>query len=230
MGLVLANHHHAPDTPWDWQSYDQLSVIPEPLRQEFSHSLFVNRGTCEDHTSVHGFMEGYSSASLPPQDVWNVSCTGGWTGGNYLGSVADVARYTHALYSVTAPRIVKAASLRDMLNFTAPSRPGHEAFKFYGMGTFNLDWSVDANRSVPAYGHVGDTYGYQSQATYAPGLDFALSVGTNVETNSQAQPAEATCLAYNEIAALLAGKPPPSCTFVVPHRFIGTCSCIPGDE
>ena len=34
------------------------------------------------------------------------------------------------------------------------------------MGTFNLDWSVGAD----AYGHVGDTYGYQSQTTYIPGL------------------------------------------------------------
>ena len=46
------------------------------------------------------------------------------------------------------------------------------AFKFYGMGTFNLDWSVGAPE---AYGHVGDTYGYQSQTTYIPQDDFVIT-------------------------------------------------------
>ena len=44
--------------------------------------------------------------------------------------------------------------------------------KFYGMGTFNLDWSIG---SGAAYGHVGDTYGYQSQTTYVPEDDFVIT-------------------------------------------------------
>merc|ERR1712232_904133 len=105
---------------------------------------------------------------------------------------------------------------------------GETDFKFYGMGTFSLDWSVG---KVPwdaeAYGHVGDTYGYQSQTTYFPLYDFALSVATNVETSSQAQPADATCQAYHEVKAVLTADPrgPPNCTFFVPSRFIGTCTC-----
>ena len=68
--------------------------------------------------------------------------------------------------------------------------PRAENFSFYGMGTFNLGWSV-GNATV-AYGHVGDTYGYQSQSTFFPvGLteaegEFVLTVATNVETASQA--------------------------------------------
>ena len=46
------------------------------------------------------------------------------------------------------------------------------SFKFYGMGTFNLAWSIG---DADAYGHVGDTYGYQSQTTYIPGFDFVVS-------------------------------------------------------
>lgn len=45
--------------------------------------------------------------------------------------------------------------------------------KFYGMGTFNLAWSIG---SSDAYGHVGDTYGYQSQTTYVPADDFVITV------------------------------------------------------
>eukprot|EP00041_Stephanoeca_diplocostata_P029914 m.892331 g.892331 ORF g.892331 m.892331 type:complete len:94 (+) comp23656_c1_seq1:1702-1983(+) len=71
--------------------------------------------------------------------------------------------------------IVSKASVAHMINFTAPEySPGH-SFKFYGMGTFNLDWSV-GDGSIAAYGHVGDTYGYQSQTTYFPSHDFVLTV------------------------------------------------------
>ena len=61
---------------------------------------------------------------------------------------------------------------------TTATPPLAEGFKFYGMGTFNLAWSVGEGPSGPdAYGHVGDTYGYQSQATYVPSAGFALTEG-----------------------------------------------------
>ena len=97
------------------------------------------------------------------------------------------------------------------------------------MGTFNLYWSV-VNGSVSAVGHVGDTYGYQSQTTYFAAGDFAIAVATNIETDSQAQPADFTCLAYHEVVAALAGSAAPRCNFTVPHRFIGICSCDSAEE
>jgi hypothetical protein len=54
-------------------------------------------------------------------------------------------------------------------------------------------------------------------------------VATNVETLSQAQPADFTCAAYHAVLAALRGTPAPNCSFVVPHRFIGTCSCTPAE-
>ena len=59
----------------------------------------------------------------------------------------------------------------------------------------------------------------------AQGDDFVLTVATNVETSSQAQPAEATCKLYHAIVAALKGGEDPQCSFTVPRRFIGTCSC-----
>lgn len=223
LGFILANHYHKVGSTWSWQGYDQLSVIPEALLKAFGASQFVTSGTCQDHTDVHGFMQSYSTAKLPPQDVWNVSCVGGWTAGDYVGSVLDVARFSYDLWNKNQPNIVTAESLAHMINFTAPSTWGHK-FKFYGMGTFSLDWSIGDGE---AYGHVGDTYGYQSQTTYFPDLDFVISVATNVETNTQAQPADFTCVAYHEVKAALEGTVAPKCTFTVPHRFIGTCSCSP---
>mmetsp|Transcript_117297 Transcript_117297/g.373673 ORF Transcript_117297/g.373673 Transcript_117297/m.373673 type:complete len:437 (+) Transcript_117297:65-1375(+) len=224
LGLLLAHHGRAAGQPWSWQGFDQLSVVPKDLRGAFSHSKFANNGPCKDFTPVHGFMDSYSTASLPSQDVWNVSCAGGWTAGNYIGPTADVARFTYELYNVRNPLIVSKSSQAKLINFAAPSsvEASGSGFKFYGMGTFSLDWSVG---DAEAYGHVGDTYGYQSQTTYFPGLDFVLSVATNVETASQAQPADTTCIAYHEVVAALQGTTPPSCTFTVPYRFVGKCTC-----
>ncbi|CAJ1398374.1 unnamed protein product [Effrenium voratum] len=221
LGLVLATHYHQPTKSWAWQSYDQSTVIPAALRNAFQNSLFVKEGPCSHFTPVHGFMEFYPSAKLPKQDVWDVSCLGGWTAGNYLGSVADVARFTYELYNTKEPQIVSAQSQAHLTNFTTQAG---SPFKFYGMGTFNLAWSIG---STDAYGHVGDTYGYQSQTTYIPEDDFVITVATNVETTKQAQPADFTCHAYHEIKAVLTGKPKPHCVFVVPQRFIGKCMCLP---
>jgi hypothetical protein len=89
-----------------------------------------------------------------------MSCVGGWSAGNYLGAVGDVAKFTYDLYS-PGSKVVNAASQGLMTNFTAPQgnhHHPHPSFKFYGMGTFSLDWAVG---DAEAYGHVGDTYGYR---------------------------------------------------------------------
>merc|ERR1712194_918795 len=133
------------------------------------------------------FLGSYPGTDLKPQDVWNISCLGGWTAGDYVGTVSDLARFTYDLYSTHSPKIVGRGMQAHLTDF-GPAGPGH--FKFYGMGTFSLDWSIGPfGGKQEAYGHVGDTYGYQSQTTYFPADDFALTVGTNVETFSQAQPA-----------------------------------------
>uniref|UniRef100_A0A6U6KSB7 Beta-lactamase-related domain-containing protein n=1 Tax=Zooxanthella nutricula TaxID=1333877 RepID=A0A6U6KSB7_9DINO len=218
LGLLLAQHYHKNGTGWSWEAYDQAAIFPAALRKAFPQSKFVTAGPCKLHTPVHGFMESYPGVSLPSQDVWDVSCVGGWTAGNYVGPVAEVASFTHALYNKQAPGVVSAASQKLLTNFTGfPGMP-----KFYGMGTFSLDWSVGG---AEAYGHVGDTYGYQSQTTYFPGLDFVLSVATNVETTTQAQPADATCVAYNALVAAWSGAAAPSCEFKVFGRFLGRCLC-----
>ena len=129
------------------------------------------------------------------------------------------------------PGIVNSQSQSLMTDFSAPASHGHH-FKFYGMGTFSLDWTAStAQQNVTAYGHVGDTYGvshsrhtpiefidfsgYQSQTTYFPGMDLALTVATNIESNSQAQPAEATCRVFHALVAALGGKPDPKCRCAV---------------
>ena len=120
LGLVLATHYHRASSAWTWQQYDQTSVVPAALQKAFNHSLFVKEGPCSQFTPVHGFMGYYPSAQLPKQDVWDVSCLGGWTAGNYLGSVADIGRFTYELYNTKHPKIVSSHSQAHLTNFTVP--------------------------------------------------------------------------------------------------------------
>ena len=123
----------------------------------FNETRFVDAGECSRHTRVHGFMQ---RTFQPARDVWKTSCTGGWTAGNLVAPVSDVARFTYDVYSPNSPQpILGPASRSLMTNFSAP---GGSFFKFYGMGTFNLGWVAgkDADgRPIDAVGHVGDTYG-----------------------------------------------------------------------
>ena len=72
----------------------------------------------------------------------------------------------------------------------------------YGLATFNL------TRLTPhdvAYGHLGATYGYQSVLVYVPSLELSIAVATNIERDSQDQPADTFCSVYNTAKAIING-------------------------
>merc|ERR1711990_587476 len=74
----------------------------------------------------------------------------------------------------------------------------------YGVATFNLNSDTGQNSSTPygiAYGHLGATYGYNSLIMYAPALNIALAVGTNLETDKQSHTGQTVCFAYSAIAS-----------------------------
>eukprot|EP00041_Stephanoeca_diplocostata_P029915 m.892545 g.892545 ORF g.892545 m.892545 type:complete len:407 (+) comp23656_c1_seq14:41-1261(+) len=124
LGLVLANHIHGTSgSNYSWSTYHQKDVIPAALREAFKTTDFVNHGPCEEHTPVHGFTAGYTTAVIPPQDVWNVSCAGGWTAGNFLGSVGDVAQYTYDLYNVDNPMVRDCTCIFDRVFLTSHEHP-----------------------------------------------------------------------------------------------------------
>jgi hypothetical protein len=57
-----------------------------------------------------------------------------------MNVLTTVRRYTYELYSTANPRIVDRENMARMIDFTSPNP--NSTFKFYGMGTFNLDWSI----------------------------------------------------------------------------------------
>jgi CubicO group peptidase (beta-lactamase class C family) len=122
LGMVLANHL---TTDANWQNYDQRTVFPESIRASLNKSMFIDKGSCSEYTPVHGIMAPsfYDPSAKGDTDVWNVSCVGGWTAGNFVGAVTDVSRYTYALYKPDSD-IVSDKGRANMINFTAPSSHG----------------------------------------------------------------------------------------------------------
>lgn len=220
LGLVAARYsveNATSDPAKAWARYDQLSVAPPSVRAAMAASTFADAGPCSKFTRVHGYMQKYSGEATV--DAWDVSCVGGWTAGNYVGPVRDLAVFTKALYETGGP-VVDAASLAVMTDW------GDSKYAWYGAGTFKLDWSVGYD--TPAVGHVGDTYGYQSSTTYFPDYGFALAFASNAETTAQAQSGDAACRGFHALKAALGVSAPVDCTFTVPRgrRFMGTCKCV----
>ena len=218
LGLVAARYAvpgAATDPEAAWKAYDQLAVAPAAVRALMPRSRFADAGPCANFTRVHGYMQQYGGE--PTVDAWDVSCVGGWTAGNYVGPVRDLAVFTKALYG--GGGVVDATSLEVMTDW------GDSRFAWYGAGTFKLDWSV--GYATPAVGHVGDTYGYQSSTTYFPDYGFALTFASNAETTAQAQSGDAACRGFHALRAALGAGPKVACTFTVPkgRRFMGSCKC-----
>jgi len=109
---------------------------------------------------------------------------------------------------------------------------------FYGFATFLLseftgqptDVKPPAVDEGTCWGHLGATYGWNSVAFFTPGNNISLSVGTNTETDEQAGPSDAYCIAYNRVRQIIAraeGRqktPIEDCKYVADGYF-GTCVC-----
>ena len=67
---------------------------------------------------------------------------------------------------------------------------------------------------------------YNSIVEYNAALNVSVAVATNVETDYQAQPSDAFCLAYNKVKQLLLGQPADAanCTYVA-DGYYGRCVC-----
>jgi hypothetical protein len=55
---------------------------------------------------------------------------------------------------------------------------------------------------------------------------MALTVATNIETNTQTQPKDVLCFAYNTVAGLLLSKTI-KCTFTKSSYYGSGCKCTP---
>ena len=63
---------------------------------------------------------------------------------------------------------------------------------------------------------------------FTPGINMSISVATNVESDEQAQPSDAYCLAYNRVRQILLGEDIVDCAYDASGYF-GDCVC-PGNK
>jgi CubicO group peptidase (beta-lactamase class C family) len=212
LGLLLANRT-------GWQSFDQASFLPRELRGALH---FGSSGAPRDFTAVHGYdRTAYNMPSgvLNDRDVSDIDGVfAGWTASDLVGSASNVASLVWAIYG-PSPTVLPPSMSRLMVR-TAMERD-------YGLATFNLTRDTgQSGELAAAVGHLGATYGFQSQLLYFPKLEFALAVATNIETDAQTQPKDAVCFAYNGIAGVLLGKDV-NCTFAAAGYYRSGCKCTP---
>lgn len=201
-----------------------MDALPVARRQLYSRMRFGVHGPPSRWTTVHGYdrtsYDGRNASVRPGHtDVWRTAGVyGGWTASDITANVADVARLGYDIFGKSGARMLRPASVETMI----PTHP------FYGFATFNLTrgWGPSAVSPLnEAYGHLGATYGYQSIVAYFPAADLSVSVASNIETDTQIQPSDTLCLAYNAILAALTNTSEPSCTFRVSGYYGGTCDC-----
>jgi CubicO group peptidase (beta-lactamase class C family) len=226
LGLLLAQLSGSAS----WDAFDQatlLDALPPARRQEYSAS-FAAHGTPSNYTPVHGFdrtsYNGADPTRRPGTDVWKVSGVyAGWTAADVTATSADIARFSYDMYGSAEPQLLAPAAKAIMTpNMTDPSQQHG-----YGFATFRLGHWTGQSALSPyyvAYGHLGATYGYDSVELHFPALDVSLAVATDIETDTQAQPSEVVCFAYNAIIAALTNTSEANCSYDAGSYF-GSCDC-----
>lgn len=232
-GLALASLTGAPS----WDAYDQadlLSPLPPSRRAQYAGLRFSDGRSPAAEGAVAGYdrtnYNGANASARPGFDVSSVpGVFGGWTASNLVGSPAVVARLAYDIFGAKGPRVLPAAQVAEMLPQEPPAGRGRFD-SFYGLATFNLSIMGMTGQSAlspfaRAYGHLGATYGYDSVVGYFPGIDTAIAIASNIETDSQDQPSDTMCFAYNAVLAAVRGVPEPQCTFGKRSFYGGSCQC-----
>ena len=224
LGLLLAALTRSPR----WSAFDQATVLaslPERQRQLYRAMRFALLSTPRAWDAVGGFdrtsYNGAKSTARPGRDVSAVvGVFAGWTASDLVAPAKDVARFGYDLYGKHGAQLLNADSVQLMSHFGVNT--------YYGFAAFDLGFQISGQSSggpyFAAYGHLGATYGYQSVLAYFPGIDASLAVATNIETDNQAQPASAACLAYNALLTAHTGHENSRCAYRT-REYFGRCDC-----
>ena len=167
---------------------------------------------------IAGAVRGLMHATVMPQVSGVRGVYAGWTASDVMMGVDDAARLAYDIYGAAPPRLLSPSSVRTMI----PWRP------FYGFATFNMSRSWGPSSTMPynrAYGHLGATYGYDSIVVYWPAADVSIAIATSIETDTQTQPSDTACLAYNAVLAALTNSTEPKCEYVTGSYYYGVCTC-----
>jgi len=174
LGMILSTHFNATS----WLDFDQGVYLPKTLKGKVRFGLTKSPA---QESCVPGYdRTAYNTYPITNNknvaDVHGVFA--GWTGSNMVASPSAVAEMTWSIYGPEPTILPK--SYADMMS-QFPRKLWGPAW--YGLATFPLNSSTcqPAGPYGEAYGHYGNTYGYQSVLLYFPGLEFAMAYSTNAE-------------------------------------------------
>lgn len=173
LGLILAQA--AGKQSWD--EYTQAEDLPH--LPEMTSTRFAIRGVCSKYTRVHA----YSSEVSPPVDVYNFSCTNGWTCGNLISNAGDAAVFVRALLADKdrgGARVVSEKTRNEMIKMQKLGKKSWAIGLPYGLGL--MDLGFESGREPGAFvGHGGETYGFNAFTGYDKPYDYGISVVANNE-------------------------------------------------
>eukprot|EP00040_Diaphanoeca_grandis_P003591 m.25333 g.25333 ORF g.25333 m.25333 type:complete len:486 (-) comp14960_c0_seq1:458-1915(-) len=226
LGLVLAATRGV-----EWDKFDQGAWRPQT---SIANGLLNNTkwgvtGVAPNtFTNVHGFDQtsynGHNSSAVPGTDVSAVhGVFAGWTASDIVAPVGDIAQLAYAIYGDRGPNAIVTPANVSMMT----------KGDFYGFSTFLLSEFTGQPTDGPhdygtCWGHLGATYGWNSVVQYMPTLNISISVATNVESNFQAQPSDAFCVAYNRVKQIILNETRSDCVYDASGYF-GSCLC-PGSK
>ena len=193
----------------DWKSFDQGAYLAAVgLSPQFSVANAPSY-----FTPVRGYDTTHYNGNTGAIDVADCcGVFGGWTASDVVADAETIANLVQDIYGTR--KIISNQALVDEM-YQDSNLTG------YGLATFNL------TRLTPndvAYGHLGDTYGYQSVVAHIPGVNISVAVATNIERDLQDQPADVFCSVYNTAKAILENEPVPKCTYSASY-WHGGCKC-----
>ena len=107
QGFILLGYVMAQEQGIDsWDQVDQWAGVPEHLRKKFKDTVFPMRGKCSDypniaHTYAQKSRNNWPGLEIGYHDMWNTSCSNGWTSGNIAISSHDAALWMYEYIGTT---------------------------------------------------------------------------------------------------------------------------------
>ena len=229
LGLILAGQKGITD----YRKLNQSYFIPESLSRMIAKDMgWAATGSPKSHGVVPGFDRTDYNGQNPKKNpagvsVWDVNGVfAGWSAADFVGTPYAVATLGYALWG--KPSTLVPEAYRQLM---VPNVTSHDfRDSFYGLasqnvGLMGITGPPMKDKYHVAYGHLGATYGYDSIFAYNPALDLAIAIGTNIETATQTQPADAFCRVYNRVKNHLLKEDVQTCTYVVKGYYGGQCEC-----
>lgn len=170
-----------------------MAALPPAAAPLLNESTFPKRGPCK---SVPQMVHGLTFNGLLPVDTWGVSCTNGWTGGNWAGRASDAAKVAHALWGGGGGALVSPALSDAMKTFVPLDRGPWGIGLPYGLGAMDIGSQMGLfKRPAGVYiGHGGETFGFTGFAGFVPSKNVSLAIFANAENGAATLEATAAAL------------------------------------